>query len=49
LGETPTRSRIKDPTPVRDLVDLHITDMKDVQRAPRRSKAFGPKTAKSAA
>lgn len=40
LGETATRSKVKDPTTFGDLIDLHITDMKEVRRAPRRSKAF---------
>ena len=31
LGETPSRSAVKDPTTVGDLIDLHIADMKDVQ------------------
>ena len=39
-GETPTkRSRI-DPTTFGHLIDLHIDDLKEVGKAPRRSKAF---------
>lgn len=40
LGEPATRSKVKDPTTFGDLIDLHVTDMKEVLRAPRRSKAF---------
>lgn len=37
-GETPTASRIARLSTFGDLIDLHITDMKDVGRAPGRSK-----------
>lgn len=40
LGQPATRSKVKDPTTFGDLIDLHVTDMKEVLRAPRRSKAF---------
>jgi integrase len=40
LGGTASRPKFKDPTTFGDLIDLHITDMKEVLRAPRRSKAF---------
>ena len=40
LGEPASRSKVKDPTTFGDLIDLHVTDMKEVLRAPRRSKAF---------
>ena len=40
LGEPASRSKTKDPTTLGDLIDLHVTDMKEVLRAPRRSKAF---------
>ena len=40
LGEPASRSTTKDPTTFGDLIDLHVTDMKEVLRAPRRSKAF---------
>lgn len=40
MGEPASRSKIKDPTTFGDLIDLHVTDMKEVLRAPRRSKAF---------
>lgn len=40
LGDAPRRSKVKDPTTFGDLIDLHVTDMKEVRRAPRRSKAF---------
>jgi len=39
-GETPlSRARI-DPTRLEDLIDLHLLDMKEVGKCPRRSKAF---------
>jgi len=39
-GETPlSRARI-DPTRLEDLIDLHLLDMKEVNKCPRRSKAF---------
>ena len=39
-GQTPlSRARI-DPTRPGDLIDLHLLDMKEVGRWPRRSKAF---------
>lgn len=37
-GETPTRSRIAKRRSFGDLINLHIADMKEVSRAPRRSK-----------
>jgi len=40
LGESASRSKTKDLTTLGDLIDLHVTDMKEVLRAPRRSKAF---------
>jgi integrase len=40
LGEPANRSKLKDPTTFGDLIDLHVNDMKEVRRAPRRSKAF---------
>ena len=40
LGEPASRSKTKDPTTLGDLIDLHVTDMREVLRAPRRSKAF---------
>ncbi len=39
-GQTPlSRARI-DPTRLEDLIDLHLLDMKEVGKCPRRSKAF---------
>ncbi len=38
-GETPSTSRIAKAKTFRDLVDLHIADMKEVGKAPGRSKA----------
>src|SRR3984893_9741097 len=40
LGETPTKRATIDPTTLSHLIDLHIDDMKEVKKAPRRSKAF---------
>src|SRR5450631_4636108 len=40
LGETPTKRALVDPTTLSHLIDLHIEDMKEVNKAPRRSKAF---------
>nr|WP_315428393.1 site-specific integrase [uncultured Albidiferax sp.] len=40
LGGTASRPKVKDPTTFGDLINLHVTDMKEVMRAPRRSKAF---------
>lgn len=37
-GETPAHSRIGKLNTFGDLIDLHISDMKDVGKAPRRSK-----------
>jgi hypothetical protein len=39
-GETPTNRALVDPTTVSHLIDLHIEDMKEVNKAPCRSKAF---------
>src|SRR5438445_7783152 len=38
-GETPTKSRIARLKPFGELIDLHIDDMCDVGKSPRRSKA----------
>lgn len=38
-GETPTKRGRKDPTTFGHLIDLHIDDLKEVGKAPRRSKA----------
>ena len=40
LGESPTKRARFDPTTLSHLIDLHIEDMKEVNQAPRRSKAF---------
>ena len=40
LGETPPKRGRVDPTTLAHLIDLHIEDMKQVNQAPRRSKAF---------
>lgn len=40
LDESPIRRSKVDPTTFGHLIDLHTTDMKEVGRAPRRSKAF---------
>jgi integrase len=40
LGETPTKRALVDPTTLSHLIDLHIEDMREVNKAPRRSKAF---------
>jgi len=40
LGETPTKRGHVDPTTLSHLIDLHVDDMKEVNQAPRRSKAF---------
>jgi integrase len=39
-GEAPVKRATIDPTTFADLIDLHILDMCEVGRAPRRSKAF---------
>lgn len=39
-GETPTKRSRVDPTTFGHLIDLHIDDLKEVGKAPRRSKAF---------
>jgi integrase len=39
-GETPTKWSRIDPTTFGHLIDLHINDLKEVGKAPRRSKAF---------
>ncbi len=36
----PTKRALIDPTTLGHLIDLHIGDMREVNRAPRRSKAF---------
>jgi integrase len=38
-GKTPTPSRVKRLKTLADLIDLHITDMKEVGKAPGRSKS----------
>jgi Phage integrase family. len=40
LGEAPVKRAKIDPTTVEHLIDLHIQDMCEVNKAPRRSKAF---------
>jgi len=40
LGETPNKRALRDPTTLGHLIELHIEDMKEVNKAPRRSKAF---------
>lgn len=40
LGEAPVKRAKIDPTTIEHLIDLHIQDMCEVNRAPRRSKAF---------
>lgn len=40
LGEAPRKSAARDPTLFAHLVDLHVQDMCDVGKAPRRSKQF---------
>ena len=40
LGESPTKRARIDPTTLSHLIDLHVEDMKEVNQAPRRSKAF---------
>lgn len=40
LGVSPTKSALRDATTLSHLIDLHIEDMKEVHKAPRRSKAF---------
>ncbi|CAN7304609.1 hypothetical protein LJR225_001662 [Phenylobacterium sp. LjRoot225] len=37
-GETPTKRSRVDPTTFGHLIDLHIDDLKEVGKAPRRSK-----------
>ncbi|MFK0688095.1 hypothetical protein ACFX5Q_07805 [Mesorhizobium sp. IMUNJ 23033] len=44
-GETPTKSRIARLKTFGELIDLHIDDMCDVGKSPRRSKAAGPRYA----
>ena len=39
-GEAPRASRLIEPTTVEDLIELHLADMKEVGKCPRRSKAF---------
>jgi hypothetical protein len=40
LGEFPLKRSKADPTTFADLADLHVTDMCEVGKAPRRSKQF---------
>jgi len=40
LGEAPRKAATADPTTFGDLVDLHVDDMREVGKAPRRSKRF---------
>lgn len=40
LGEAPSKRATVDPTTFGHLIDLHVQDMQEVNRAPRRSKAF---------
>ena len=40
LDEAPVKRTTIDSTTVEQLIDLHIQDMCEVNRAPRRSKAF---------
>lgn len=40
LGEAPVKRAKVDPTTFEHLIDLHIEDMSEVGKAPRRSKAF---------
>jgi hypothetical protein len=40
LGDAPVRRAEVDPTTFEPLIDLHIEDMCEVSKAPRRSKAF---------
>ncbi|HVI60416.1 MAG TPA: site-specific integrase [Luteimonas sp.] len=40
LGQSPLKRRQADPTTFGHLVDLHVTDMREVGKAPRRSKRF---------
>src|SRR3546814_14381661 len=38
LGQSPLKRRQAEPTTFGHLVDLHVTDMREVGKAPRRSK-----------
>lgn len=40
LGVTPNKNALRDPTTLGNLFDLHIEDMKEVRKVPRRTKAF---------
>lgn len=40
LGDAPVKRAKVDPTTFEHLIDLHIEDMCEVGKAPRRSKAF---------
>lgn len=40
MGQTPAKRGHFDPTTLAHLIDLHVEDMKQVNQAPRRSKAF---------
>jgi integrase len=40
VGQTPAKRGRFDPTTLAHLIDLHVEDMKQVNQAPRRSKAF---------
>lgn len=39
-GETPSTRVRRDPTTFGDLIDLHLADLQDIGKCPRRSKAF---------